>query len=84
MIGWWRLWAVMGAAVLLGCSGPSAAQADKAATAAARGPVLLVGNKGEDTVSFVELSSGAELARVPTGRMPTIRSPVCRRCPPII
>lgn len=70
MIGWWRLWAVMGAAVLLGCSGPSAAQADKAATAAARGPVLLVGNKGEDTVSFVELSSGRELARVPTGRMP--------------
>jgi YVTN family beta-propeller protein len=70
MIGWKRQWAAVGAAVLLGCSGPSAAQADNAEAAAATGPVLLVGNKGEDSVSFVELSSGRELARVPTGRMP--------------
>ena len=34
------------------------------------GPVLLIGNKGEDTVSFVDLASGAELGRSPTGRMP--------------
>lgn len=31
---------------------------------------LLVGNKGEDTLSVVALGSGAELARLPTGRMP--------------
>lgn len=29
-------------------------------------PLLLVGNKGEDTVSFIDLASGEELARVPT------------------
>lgn len=34
------------------------------------GGTLLVGNKGEDTVSFVDLASGRELARLPTGRMP--------------
>lgn len=38
--------------------------------APAGGGTLLVGNKGEDTVSFIDLASGAELARVPTGRMP--------------
>ncbi|HEY0597083.1 hypothetical protein [Sphingopyxis sp.] len=31
---------------------------------------LLVGNKGEDTLSIIALGSGAELARVPTGKMP--------------
>ena len=31
---------------------------------------LLVGNKGEDTVSFVDLSTGEERARVATGRAP--------------
>jgi len=31
---------------------------------------LLVGNKGEDTMSFIALATGQELARVPTGRMP--------------
>ncbi len=34
------------------------------------GPVLLIGNKGEDTVSFVDLGTGKELGRSPTGRMP--------------
>jgi len=34
------------------------------------GAVLLVGNKGEDTVSFVDLATGKELGRSPTGRMP--------------
>ena len=31
---------------------------------------LLVGNKGEDTLSFVDLSTGREVGRVTTGRMP--------------
>lgn len=31
---------------------------------------LLVGNKGEDTLSFVDLATGRELGRAPTGRMP--------------
>ena len=34
------------------------------------GAVLLVGNKGEDTVSFIDLATGKELGRSPTGRMP--------------
>jgi YVTN family beta-propeller protein len=37
---------------------------------AATGPVLLIGNKGEDTVSFVDLATGAELGRGATGKMP--------------
>lgn len=39
-------------------------------TAEATGPVLLIGNKGEDTVSFVDLTTGKELGRSPTGKMP--------------
>ncbi|HEV2596752.1 YncE family protein [Sphingopyxis sp.] len=39
-----------------------------AAPAAAE--TLLVGNKGEDTLSLVALGTGVELARLPTGRMP--------------
>ncbi len=31
---------------------------------------LLVGNKGEDTVSFLDLASGAERARLATGKAP--------------
>lgn len=31
---------------------------------------LLIGNKGEDTLSIVALASGDELARLPTGKMP--------------
>jgi YVTN family beta-propeller protein len=37
---------------------------------APQGAVLLIGNKGEDTVSFVDLGSGKELGRSPTGKMP--------------
>lgn len=40
------------------------------ACAAADGPILLVGNKGEDTLSFIDLESGKELSRAATGRMP--------------
>lgn len=31
---------------------------------------LLIGNKGEDSVSFVDLATGRELSRAPTGPMP--------------
>lgn len=39
-------------------------------TTAVAAPVLLVGNKGEDTLSFIDLPSGKELARLPTGKWP--------------
>lgn len=37
---------------------------------AGRAGTLLVGNKGEDSVSFVDLATGRELGRAATGRMP--------------
>lgn len=37
---------------------------------AASAQVLLVGNKGEDSLSFIDLRSGRELGRAATGRMP--------------
>lgn len=40
------------------------------APVAATGPVLLIGNKGEDMVSFVDLETGQELGRSPTGKAP--------------
>ena len=40
------------------------------AAAQAQDGVLLVGNKGEDTLSFIDLASGKELGRQPTGTMP--------------
>ena len=46
-------------ALLLGCAGAAGAK-----------PVLLVGNKGEDTLSFIDLASGKELGRLPTGKAP--------------
>ncbi len=46
-------------AASLGCSAPATA-----------GPLLLVGNKGEDTLSFIDLASGRELGRAATGRAP--------------
>ena len=56
------------AALLLGCSGPVEAQDEPAKVAT--GPVLLIGNKGEDTLSFVDLATGQELGRQPTGKAP--------------
>lgn len=38
--------------------------------AAARADILLIGNKGEDTISLVDLASGGECTRVATGRQP--------------
>lgn len=46
------------AALLLAAASPAAAQ------------TLLIGNKGEDTVSFVDLASGQERARAETAHMP--------------
>ena len=45
-------------ALLLALAAPAAAQ------------TLIVGNKGEDSVSFVDLKSGAVRATVPTASMP--------------
>ena len=59
-----RMWAI---AALAACV---AGLASLPTAAGAAGAILLVGNKGEDTVSFVDLATGTELARAPTGRMP--------------
>ena len=40
------------------------------ASAMAAAQTLLVGNKGEDSVSFVDLKSGKELGKAPTGKAP--------------
>lgn len=58
---------IAAAAVALCLSIPACAEE---LPAAASGPVLLIGNKGEDTVSFVDLATGTELGRSPTGKMP--------------
>lgn len=55
------------AALLIGCSGPVAAQDEPTSV---QGPVLLIGNKGEDTLSFVDLATGQELGRQRTGKAP--------------
>ncbi len=56
--------------VMAACSGGSGAvktQIDPDTT----GGILVVGNKGEDSVSFIDLASGEEIARRPTaGRSP--------------
>jgi YVTN family beta-propeller protein len=57
------------AMLLVGCSGPAGAQADQLQAGTA-GPVLLIGNKGEDTLSFVDLASGQSLAKPATGKAP--------------
>jgi YVTN family beta-propeller protein len=59
----------LAAAALILCLS-SAACGEEPPPVAATGPVLLIGNKGEDTVSFVDLATGKELGRSPTGRMP--------------
>lgn len=41
-----------------------------AATPAVAAPLLLVGNKGEDSLSLVDLGTGRELRRLETGRAP--------------
>src|SRR5687768_14693785 len=60
---------LMGMAAL-SCAPAEEAQEARGAPAAAQGEILLVGNKGENTVSFIDLASGRELGRSPTGPMP--------------
>ncbi len=59
---------------LIGMAAIACAPAEQAEEArgapAAQGDVLLVGNKGENTLSFIDLASGRELGRSPTGPMP--------------
>jgi len=58
-----------GAVLLLTSTAAMCAQTEQLQPVAS-GPVLLIGNKGEDTLSFVDLSSGQELGRQPTGKAP--------------
>ena len=60
---------LMGMAAL-SCAPAEEAQEARSAPAAAQGEILLVGNKGENTISFIDLASGRELGRSPTGPMP--------------
>jgi YVTN family beta-propeller protein len=63
-----RAWRRLAApALLILASG--AARAQPPAPAPVTG-TLLVGNKGENTLSFIDLASGRELGRAATGRMP--------------
>ncbi|HYI47163.1 MAG TPA: YncE family protein [Allosphingosinicella sp.] len=62
--GWMRL-AVPALLALM----PGAARAQAPAPPPAAG-TLLVGNKGENTLSFIDLASGRELGRAATGPMP--------------
>ena len=48
---------------------PSGACAQPAPPSAS-GPLLLIGNKGEDSLSFVDLRTGKEIGRSPTGKWP--------------
>src|SRR5690349_3960205 len=57
-----------GAMLLLTSTAAMCAQTEQPQPAS--GPVLLIGNKGEDTLSFVDLASGQELGRQPTGKAP--------------
>ena len=59
----------LAAAALIALSFSSAACGEEP-PAMPTGPVLLIGNKGEDTISFVDLNSGRELGRAPTGKAP--------------
>ena len=52
------------AAILLACFSIACAAQNPT------GAVLLIGNKGEDTVSFVDLATGQELGRSATGKAP--------------
>jgi len=64
-------WAIRaGMATVLALAAPACGNAQTPPSQTATGPVLLIGNKGEDTVSFVDLGTGQELGRQPTGKMP--------------
>ena len=58
------------AVLLMTSTGAMCAQVEQPPEMAPSGPVLLIGNKGEDSLSFVDLTSGQELGRQPTGKAP--------------
>jgi YVTN family beta-propeller protein len=58
------------AILLMTSTGAMCAQAEQPPRPAPSGPVLLIGNKGEDSLSFVDLTSGQEFGRQPTGKAP--------------
>ncbi|RYD60835.1 MAG: YncE family protein, partial [Sphingomonadales bacterium] len=57
-----RAYLSLAAALLAACGTPALADPPTG--------TLLIGNKGEDTLSIVDLKTGAEIARLPTGDMP--------------
>jgi YVTN family beta-propeller protein len=59
--------AALAAALAAACA---PAEERAAAPATAKAGTLLIGNKGEDSLSFVDLATGQELGRAATGRMP--------------
>ena len=63
---------LVAALALLSCAAPAdeAGEAGEPPRAAVAAGTLLVGNKGEDSLSFVSLADGRELGRAATGRMP--------------
>jgi len=61
---------LMGMAALSCAPAEEAQEARRTPADAPAGEILLVGNKGENTVSFIDLASGRELGRSPTGPMP--------------
>ncbi len=60
---------LLAALMAMACA-PAKSPADRPGGDASAGPVLLVGNKGENSLSFIDLASGRELGRAPTGPMP--------------
>lgn len=60
---------LIGLAALLALTGGQETPPPAAAPAGVTG-TLLIGNKGENTLSFVDLATGRELGRAATGRMP--------------
>lgn len=64
-----RMAAAAAALLMLSCAPAGDLAMERAPDGQASG-ILLIGNKGEDTLSFVDLADGRELGRAPTGRMP--------------
>lgn len=64
-----KLLSILGAVLALQSCAPAADTAGSAPSAAVAG-TLLIGNKGENTMSFVSLADGRELGRAATGEWP--------------
>ena len=61
---------LLACAVMLMTSAAALSAPAEQPQAAPSGPILLIGNKGEDSLSFVDLGTGQELGRQPTGKAP--------------